>query len=109
VKPSVAELDCGSAVEKALSQIEKEILVMRDTNGHRRQHQADSLPVQELAEGFEDWVRELRSFLQAEELSVTTPYGWQRRGGKTDQRVEAEPQSDGSDAIRHAIGSSRQA
>jgi len=78
---------------------------MQDTNGHRKQHQADSLPVQELAEGFEDWVRELRSFLHTEQLLVTTPYGWQRTGGKLDQRVEAEPQSDGGDVIQRAEGS----
>ncbi len=78
---------------------------MRDTDGHRKQHQADSLPVQELAEGFEDWVRELRSFLQTEELLVTTPYSWRRTGGKLDQRVEAEHQSDGGDVIQRAEGS----
>ena len=78
---------------------------MRDTNGHRKQHQADSLPVQELAEGFEVWVRELRSILQNEGLSVTTPYGWRRTGGKLDQRIEAEPQSDGGGVIQRAEGS----
>jgi len=79
------------------SWIEKEILGMQDNNGQTRQHRftcgksfgktrGSSPPFQELEEGFDNWVRKLRSILQTQENPLIIPCMREKANQKRDQR-----------------------
>jgi hypothetical protein len=71
--------------------IEKGISPMQDNSSNTRQLLAGSLPVQELEEGFNDWIRQLRTILEIQEDPLRIPYERQRTAERRDQLGNADP------------------
>jgi hypothetical protein len=97
LKSFAVELSCVDTTDMIFSWIEKEILGMEDNNGQTRQHRftcgkafgetrGSYPPFQELEEGFDDWVRELRSILQTQENPLAIPCIREKANQKRGQR-----------------------
>lgn len=73
---------------------------MEDNFGRTKQLRGSSLPVQELEEGFDDWVGELRSILQTPKRPLAILYGRKRTNQKREHTGDAEPRSDEENVVQ---------